>query len=174
MGLHHPRTPGFAAIAFSAAWLVPGTAQAEVANGTVFGDWTVSCTAETTQRTICALTQTVVTTEGARFLAEIGLNLVEEADATSVVMVVRTPSAMLLPVQPAFRVGSGDPVTLTWRTCAGEFCTAVQVLGPEDVASLREARSMILGYQSIAETGPVTFSVSLLGVTAGLTALTRP
>lgn len=156
------------------AALAHGPARAEVANGTVFGDWTISCTAETTTRTICALTQTVVTTDGGRFLAEIGLNAVNEAGETAIVMVLRTPSAMLLPVQPAFRIGSRDPVALAWRTCAGEFCTAVQLLPPEDVAALRAARSMILGYQGATDSSPVTFSVSLSGVTAGLNALTGP
>ena len=174
MRLRRTHSRDLLALALAGATLISGPARAEVANGTVFGDWTISCTAETTERTICALTQTVVTAQGARFLAEIGLNAVQEAGATSVVMVLRTPSAMLLPVQPAFRVGSRDPVPLTWRTCAGEFCTAVQVLGPADVTALRAARSMILGYQGIADPSPVTFSVSLLGVTAGLTALTRP
>lgn len=171
---HRTYILGLSVLVLLGAVLAHGPARAEVANGTVFGDWTISCTAETTTRTICALTQTVVTTENGRFLAEIGLNTVSEAGTTAIVMVLRTPSAMLLPVQPAFRVGSRDPVTLAWRTCAGDFCTAVQVLAPEDVTALRAARSMILGYQSVADTSPVTFSVSLSGVTAGLTALTKP
>lgn len=149
-------------------------AHAEVANGAVFGDWTVSCTAETSQKTICALTQTVVTAEDQRFLTELGLNLVTEDGTESVVMVMRTPSAMMLTTQPAFRIGSADPVTLAWRTCAGDFCTAIQVLSPEDLAAMRAARDMIVGYQSVTSESPVTFSVSLAGVTAGLTALGMP
>lgn len=149
-------------------------ALAEVVNGAVFGDWTVSCTAETSQKTTCALTQTVVTTEGGQFLTEIGLNAVSEDGETAVVMVMRTPSAMMLNVQPAFRVGAADPVTLNWRTCAGDFCTAIQVLDAEDMALMRAANSMIVGYQSIASETPVTFTVSLSGVTAGLSALAIP
>lgn len=152
-------------------FLPSGQAAAEVSNGAVFGDWTVSCTAETSQKTTCALTQTVVTTEGQRFLTEIGLNAVSEDGTDAVVVVMRTPSAMMLNVQPAFRIGAGEPVTLNWRTCAGDFCTAIQVLSPEDLAAMRAAGSMIVGYQSVTSETPVTFSVSLSGVTAGLAAL---
>jgi invasion protein IalB len=144
-----------------------GPAPAQVANGAVFGDWTVTCTAESTARTLCALSQTAVTRDGGTFLAEVGLNPAEGA----VVMVVRTPSGMLLPVQPAWRVGSGDPVALAWRTCAGDFCTAVAALTPEQVDQLRRGRTMILGYRRTGDDAPVTFEVSLTGVTAGLAAL---
>ena len=144
-----------------------GPAAGQVANGAAFGDWTVTCTAESTARTLCALTQTAVTREGADFLAEVGLN----PGAEGVVMVVRTPSGMLLPVQPAWRVGSAAPVALAWRTCAGDFCTAIGVLSPEQVDQLRRGRTMILGYRRVTDPAPVTFEVSLTGVTAGLAAL---
>ncbi len=166
--------PVAAALAAMLAFLPLHKAHAEVANGAVFGDWTVSCTAETSQKTVCALTQTVVTAEEQRFLTELGLNLVTEDGVEAVVVVMRTPSAMMLTTQPAFRIGDADPVTLAWRTCAGDFCTAIQVLSPEDLAAMRAARNMIVGYQSVTSETPVTFSVSLSGVTAGLTALGIP
>lgn len=171
------KTIRFSMAAMLATCLAPlsaGSALAEVSNGATFGDWTVSCTAETSQRTTCALTQTIVTTEGQRFLTELGLNAVTEDGTDAVVMVMRTPSAMMLNVQPAFRIGEADPVTLNWRTCAGDFCTAVQVLSPEDLAAMRAAGSMIVGYQSVTSETPVTFTVSLSGVTAGLSALGFP
>ena len=147
--------------------LCAGPASAQVANGTAFGDWAVTCTAETTERTLCALSQTAVTRDGGVFLAEIGLN----PGAGGVVMVVRTPSGMLLPVQPAWRVGDAEPVPLAWRTCAGEFCTAVGALTPGQVDQLRRGRAMVLGYRRVTDATPVTFEVSLTGVTAGLAAL---
>jgi invasion protein IalB len=146
--------------------------QAEVANGTVFGDWTVNCTAESSTRTACALTQALATTEGNRFLAEIGLNVIENDGAKAVVMVMRTPSAMLLQLQPGFLIdGASEQVALTWRTCAGDFCTAVATLDDPTVAALRAASSMIVGYQGVNDSAATSFPVSLRGVTAGLTAL---
>jgi invasion protein IalB len=146
--------------------------QAEVANGTVFGDWTVNCTAESSTRTACALTQALATTEGNRFLAEIGLNVIANEGTKSVVMVLRTPSAMQLQLQPGFLIdGSTEQVSLTWRTCAGDFCTAIATLDAPTVTAMRAAASMIVGYQGVNDTAPLSFPVSLRGVTAGLTAL---
>lgn len=140
---------------------------AEVANGAAFGDWRVACTAETSARTLCALAQTVIAREGGAFLAEIGLNPGEGG----VVMVLRTPAGTLLPVQPAYRVGTGEARPLAWRTCAGDFCTAVRLLEPSEVDALRRGRSMVIGYHRAGEDAPVAFDVSLTGVTAGLAAL---
>jgi invasion protein IalB len=162
------------ASAVALAHLSAHDVMAEIANGSVFDDWTVSCTAETSERTTCALTQTVVTSEEQQFLTEIGLNAVSQEGTDAIVMVMRTPSAMMLNVQPAFRIGSAEPVTLNWRTCAGDFCTAIQVLSPEDLAAMRAAASMIVGYQSVTSQTPVTFNLSLSGVTAGLSALGIP
>ncbi|MFN3825641.1 MAG: invasion associated locus B family protein [Pseudorhodobacter sp.] len=149
-----------------------GPLQAEVANGTVFGDWRVNCTAESSTRTACALTQAVAASEGNRFLAELGLNVLTSDGAKSVVLVLRTPSAMLLPLQPGFLIeGAAEQVSMTWRTCAGDFCTAIQALDEATVASMRAAPSMIVGYQGVNDPAPTSFAVSLRGVTAGLTAL---
>lgn len=149
-------------------------AQAEVANGAQFGDWTVACTAETTQRTVCALTQVVVAADTGAFLAEIGLNPIRDPEGVaSVLVVLRTPSATLLPISPALRVGEEDAIEMTWRTCAGDFCTALSQLDPATIESMRRGRDMLLGYQRVADAQPVTFRVSLAGVTAGLNALTE-
>lgn len=143
------------------------SARAQVANGAAFGDWTVTCTAESTARTLCALSQTVVARQDGAFLAEVGLNPAGDG----AVMVLRTPAAMLLPVQPAYRIGPSAPVALAWRTCAGDVCTAVAALDAAQVGALRRGRSMTLGYQRISDGRPTTFDVSLSGVTAGLEAL---
>jgi len=158
--------------ALLAALCLAAPLQAEVANGTVFGDWRVACTAESSTRTSCALTQAVATSEGNRFLAEIGLNVVPNEDAKSVVMVLRTPSAMMLALQPGFLIdGASEQVALNWRTCAGDFCTAVATLDDPTVAAMRAAVRMIVGYQGVNDSAATSFAVSLRGVTAGLTAL---
>ena len=152
----------------------PAAAQDPVANGTVFGDWTVVCAAEAVGRTVCALAQTLVDPADGALLAEIGLNPVGSGAEAQVVMVLRTPASMLLPVRPAFRVGEGPTVALTWHTCAGESCTALLTLGAEDIAALRRGLTMIVGYQPLAQDRPLSFPVSLRGITAGLAALGVP
>jgi invasion protein IalB len=142
-------------------------AAAEVRNGATFGDWRIACAAETTARTTCALAQTVVARDGGAFLAEIGLN----PGAGGVVMVLRTPTGTLLPVQPAYRTETGEARPLAWQTCTGDFCTALRLLEQAEVDALRRGRSMVVGYHRAGAEAPVAFAVSLAGVTAGLAAL---
>lgn len=163
---------GIAGIALVFSAIMPASAQT-AANGALFDDWQLTCRAEAVGQTACALVQTLVANDSDTFLAEVGLNLVTNDDGTAgIVMVLRTPSGMLLPARPAFRVGeAGEPRALTWRTCAGDACTAVLPLTQGDLTDLRAGASMIVGYQPINRDGPVAFAVSLRGVTAGLAAL---
>ncbi|MBL4917154.1 invasion associated locus B family protein [Szabonella alba] len=155
-----------------AAFAFAAPLQAEVANGTVFGDWRVACTAATSTRTSCALTQTLANREGNTFLAEIGLNVARNEGDAAVVMVLRTPSSMALAMQPGVLIdGRDEQLAMTWRTCAGDFCTALVQLDEAAIADLRAAASMVVGYQGINAAEPTSFAVSLQGVTAGLTAL---
>lgn len=142
-----------------------------VANGTEFGDWTVVCAAEAVGQTICALAQTLADPADGRLLAEIGLNPIGSGPDARLVMVLRTPSSMLLTVRPAFRVGAGPTVPLNWHTCAGETCSALLTLEPDDIAAMRRGLTMIVGYQPVHLDQPLTFPVSLRGITAGLRAL---
>ena len=99
------------------------------------------------------------------------MNPLGSGEDARLVMVLRTPSGMLLPVRPAFRVGAGATVPLNWHTCAGDTCSALLTLGPDEVRALRRGISMVVGYQPLALDRPLSFTVSLRGVTAGLAAL---
>jgi invasion protein IalB len=142
------------------------------ANGTVFDDWTLVCRAEAVNQTACGLVQRVTAGEQNLFVAEIGLNRVDVDGEARVLMVLQTPSAMLLPARPAYQVvGTEDVNALDWRTCAGDFCSATRLLTDEEVTVMRGGESMIVGYQPINSADPINFPGSLVGVTAGLRAL---
>lgn len=142
------------------------------ANGTVFDDWTLVCRAEAVNRTACGLVQRVSAGEQNLFVAEIGLNRVDVDGEARVLMVLQTPSAMLLPARPAYQVVGTETVNaLEWRTCSGDFCSATRLLTTEEVAALRGGESMVLGYHPVNSAEPINFPGSLAGVTAGLRAL---
>ena len=156
---------------------VPGTAQqAPIANGTVFGAFTLQCEAETVQSVTCALVQTIVAAEDKRFLAELGVNLgAVGGGATApqpLTLVVRTPAAMRLAVPPAYLLAEGTQETpVPWLTCAGEFCLAALVLDESAVTALRAAPKLTLGYLPLDARDPVSFDIALDGLSAGLQAL---
>ena len=154
-----------------------GAAQdAPIANGTVFGAFTLQCEAETVQSVTCALVQTIVAADDKRFLAEFGVNLGAlggaGATAQALTLVIRTPAAMRLAVPPAYLLADTtqeNPVP--WLTCAGEFCLAALVLDDSAVSELRAAPKLTLGYLPLDAPNPISFDVPLDGLSQGLQAL---
>jgi invasion protein IalB len=148
----------------------------QLANGTVFGNFTLQCEAETIQTVTCALVQTIVAADDRRFLAEVGVNLgalnTDSPNADGATMVIRTPSAMRLSVPPAYLLDSStqeNPVP--WLTCAGEFCLAALPLDPAALRAVADASSLTAGYLPLNATAPLSFEVALEGLAAGLRAL---
>lgn len=147
-------------------------AQTAPANGTQYGDWRLACQATAVNQTSCAIAQTLSTTEQKRFLAEVTLQFLEFDGENRIIMAVSTPTNMLLPAQPGYRVGkSGETLPLAWRTCNAQFCTASRLLEDTEVSALRNGLSFVLGYQPINQKEPLVFEISLKGVSAGLNAL---
>jgi invasion protein IalB len=152
----------------------PLLAQNATSNGTVFGDWRLSCQATAVNETACSIAQTLTIGEQNNFLVEITLQeaLIENTKKT--IMAVSTPTNMNLTAQPGYRVGkAGETRALTWRTCNAKFCTASRLLGDDEVASLRAGTSFVLGYHPIANKEPLVFQISLKGVSAGLNVLAK-
>ncbi len=154
-------------------WL-PTAAGAEAEGGAQFQDWTVTCAPAGAETRACALTQRLADPSDGRFLGEVGLNPLGSGAERRLVMVLRTPDGVLLTARPAFRVGAGEPVALVWHSCAEARCSALLTLEPAHITALRRGLTMVVGYQPLGRDGPVTFPVSLRGVTAGLRALGVP
>jgi invasion protein IalB len=163
-----------AALAMLAPLALPALAQTEdrPRNGTRFQDWVLNCRAEAVNQTSCAITQSLVRQADEAFLAEFGLNRVQSDDKPQTVMIVRTPAGMDLRVDPAYRIDeSEESTTLSWRTCAGDFCSAVLTLDEAQTEALRQGAQMTFGYRPFGANQPVAFAVSLSGVSDGLDAL---
>lgn len=169
------RTALVAASLLTAGVALPAAAQDDPPrNGTRFQDWVLNCRAEAVNMTSCAITQSLVRQADDAFLAEFGLNRMQVGDdgGSQTVMIVRTPAGMDLRVDPAYRIDRAEESTpLAWRTCAGDFCSAVLALDEAQTEALRNGAEMLFGYQPFGATQPVAFTVSLAGVSAGLDAL---
>lgn len=150
--------------------------QTAIANGSIFGNFTLQCEAETIQTVTCALVQTIVAADDQRFLAEIGVNLGVRDNTgtvpTPLTLVMRTPSSMRLSVSPAYVLRDAtEEVSVPWLTCAGDFCLAAVPLDDGALAALSAAPSMTTGYLPLGTTAPVSFDVALDGLAQGLRAL---
>lgn len=158
---------------FASALPHPAAAQDDPPrNGTRFQDWTLSCRAEAVNTTTCAITQTLVRQSDDQFLAEFGLNRVDAEEGRRTVMIVRTPAGVDLRVDPAYRIDDAeDSTSLAWRTCAGQFCSAVLALDADQTEALKQGARMLFGYQPYGRQEAMAFNVSLSGITDGLDAL---
>lgn len=162
-----------------AALLLPSQIRAQIANNSVFGDFTLKCEVETITTMVCALAQGVVAAEDQRFLAEFALNLGSRTTGTDspprvdeMTFVLRTPTAMRLTTPPAFIVAEAEEqTTLNWLTCAQDACLAVAPVSEEGLRALSAAPSMTIGYLPLAAEAPISFQIGLAGLREGLATL---
>jgi len=155
----------------AAIWGQPVAAQTEQLDDQ-FGDWTLRCEGPAADSRECWLVQVMRRADSQRFLAEIRLGLARNEDVAGHVMVMRTPTGILLTARAAFRVDDDRMDTpMNWNNCTERQCVAVQSLDPIQIDRLRRGLRMFIGYQSVREQQPTVFEVSLVGVTDGLAAL---
>lgn len=148
--------------------------KAQTDNDQRFDNWRLACRATGVNETSCRLVQTLLREDDRRFLAEISLAAVSIADETQHRLVLRTPTRMLLSQPPAFRIGDAAAETqMAWRTCGPRACVATLTLTDEQVRDLRESLQMVVGYRVVGQPQNTVIEASLLGVTAGLDALSE-
>ncbi|MCH2164969.1 MAG: invasion associated locus B family protein [Marinovum sp.] len=151
----------------SVAW-----SQQSATNGQVFDDWRLVCQAVGVNQTRCVISQSLSISESNAFLAEVTVRLVETDEGSQTVIAVSTPTNMLLPIRPAYRIeDSGETIAMEWRTCTPRVCSASRILSPAELAALKAGIRMTMGYQPTNQETPVNFPVSLKGITAGIAAL---
>lgn len=139
-----------------------------------FSAWTVRCLAVENDQENCWLIQTLFEEGTNRFLAEIRLGVAGSAEDPQYVLVMAAPTGILLTARPAFRIdGAAEGTPMNWHNCNESRCVASKTLTSEDVQSLRHGAQMIIGYHRFMAPEPTVFALSLLGVTAGLSALTE-
>jgi invasion protein IalB len=152
------------------ALALPAAAQdATAANGTRFGDWTLSCEALGPAQTVCVLRQTLVETGGddERFLVE--LLAFPSPDGARTWIAARVPLGVHLPSGFALRAGDDDPpLRFDWQSCSRDLCEALLAL---DDASALDGVEVIAGYRPAPGAGPAVFRVGMAGLADGLAAL---
>ena len=142
---------------FAICFAIPATAEQ-------FRDWQMVCSGPAS----CALVQTLVAPNGGMFLAE--LRFLQSSEG--VLLALRTPLGPFLPERPAAQVGQGRALVFDWHSCDGRSCLAVHRPDGATLDAMRRASRMTLAYRLAGSTQARRLDVSLMGVTAGLRALT--
>ncbi|SLN37349.1 invasion associated locus B family protein [Roseisalinus antarcticus] len=140
---------------------IPGPAAAQ--DGARFRDWTLL----DLPAGGCVLHNRVLSVDGGLTLADVFL----EDLGGDLLMSVRVPVGVSLADGMAYR-HDGRPVAvpLIWQSCNTETCLAQVRATAREAERLRSARAVIVGFVPVPGARPLTFPVSLMGVTAGLAA----
>jgi len=156
-------------VAQDAAAPEPAAAPAagDLANGTAFGDWVVSCEAVTTQRNVCRLVQELSRRDTGELVARFIALPVEDG----AVLVAQVPMGVFLPGGAVYRFADRDDLEqrdMIWQRCLGEVCEAAAPLDTAELKLFGENKAILFGFRTDAEAEPVIVRVDISQFVAGL------
>ncbi|ESY71287.1 invasion protein [Mesorhizobium sp. LNHC252B00] len=133
----------------------------------VYQDWSVACSVREKAR-VCSLSQDQVQQNGQRLLA---VEIAGRADGSTTATLL-LPFGILLDSGVTLQIDDRPPLSQQrFRTCLPTGCLAVFAIERSVLGKLREGSVLKLNVTTDAET-PLTFPVSLHGLTAALDRMT--
>jgi len=67
-----------------------------------------------------------------------------------------------------FGLGRDDPLQLSYLRCAPDHCEAAAAIDEARLAAMMAGRSAVLTYRPSITSPPVSFEISLMGITAAI------
>lgn len=126
-----------------------------------FKDWAVKCD---TQSQTCTTSLTAAHKDSGLWLASLHLR---HADDGGAIILSQVPAGVHL--ASGFFVGVGQPlVQLEYHSCTQKICTATGRLSSSQLAAWRRANTAQVRYRPNVTSPPLSFRVSLMGITAAL------
>lgn len=132
----------------------------DVANGTTFGDWVVSCEATSIRRTICRLVQTLTLEDSEQLVAQFVAVPAEDG----AILIAQVPMGVFLPGGAVYRFAEDEEIEqreMVWQSCQGQICEAAFPLDDEELALMSEHDAILFGYRMSAQADPVVIEVDI-------------
>ncbi len=133
------------------------------AKDTIYRDWALSCSSPGT----CQLAQTLMSDERS-WLATVQL-----ARGAGPVLSVLVPQGAHFPSGIYAKLPGITPQRLTWQRCSEAACQATAKVAEPVLRAMRRHRQGWVLYRPSPSAPPVEVAFSLMGITAGLTALAQ-
>jgi invasion protein IalB len=148
--------------------LAPVAASAAPKVGDVFGDWVFECMALAEGKTLCALSQSLVSQQDNRRLVKFSLARNEKNN--EVMLTALLPLGIHLPqgVQGSIDQGKAFPFTL--QTCTQQGCIASFKTDKDMVKRLKAGQKVAVSFSVAGGKRPITLTGSLKGLAAGIKA----
>lgn len=139
----------------------------DVANGTTFGDWVISCEAETIRRTVCRLVQTLTLQESDDLVAQ----FIAVPAQDGAVLIAQVPMGVFLPGGAVYRFTDDEALEqreMIWQSCQGQVCEAAYPLDEEELALMGTHSSILFGYRFSSDSEPIVVEVDISEFTRGI------
>lgn len=147
------------------------TTPLDVANGTMFGDWIVSCEAVTISRNVCRLLQEQTLRDNNGLVARFIALPAEEGGA---ILLAQVPMGVYLPGGAVYRLENAQEAAqqeMIWQRCWGNVCEAALGLEAAQLEAIDDAGAILFGYRGDISSEPVITRVDMSNFRAGLDAL---
>ncbi len=157
------------AIALTLAGLtLPQFAAAEAKVGDQFGDWVYECAALAANKTLCSLSQTIISkTQNKRIVK---FNLRRDENSKSIDFMAILPLGINLPTGASINIDSGKAYPLMLKTCTQQGCIAVYTTDSSFIKTLQNGQKLNISFTFAGAEKPITISGSTKGLTEGMKA----
>lgn len=140
----------------------PARAQSILVNGTKFGDWTFECVAVTQSKANCALSQIILTKDGAQQAAK--LNVLKLPSSKQWTMLVLVPLGIDLQFIITGWIDKSTTIKFQFDTCIPNGCIGSYSFDDKWSANLKTESTLSISYRAKDAKEATTLNVSLNGL----------
>lgn len=147
---------------------LPKLAVAEAKVGDQFGDWVYECAAIAENKTICSLSQTILSKNQNKRIVKFNLGRNQKSKALDFTAIL--PLGINLPTGASIVIDSGKAYSLTLKTCIQQGCIAIYTTDASFIKTLQNGQKLNISFTLAGAEAPITISGSTKGLAEGIKA----
>ncbi|OYY82753.1 MAG: hypothetical protein B7Y34_02405 [Methylophilales bacterium 16-45-9] len=148
---------------------LPQLAVAEAKVGDRFGDWIYECAAIAENKTVCSLSQTIMSKKQNKRIVKFNLGRNEKTKTVDFVTLL--PLGIKLPAGASLAVDAGKAYPLTIKTCIQQGCVATYPVDSNFIKTLQSGQKLNISFTGAGSDKPVTIAGSAKGLAEGVKAV---
>jgi invasion protein IalB len=147
---------------------LPQLAVAEAKVGDRFGDWVYECLAIAENKTVCSLSQTIMSDKQNKRIVKFNLGRNEKTKSLDFVALL--PLGIKLPAGVSLAIDAGKAYPLTIKTCIQQGCIATYPADSNFIKALQGGQKLNISFTGGVSDTPVTIAGSAKGLAEGVKA----
>lgn len=146
----------------------PQFAAAEPKVGDQFGDWVYECAALAANKTVCSLSQMIMSKNQNKRIVKFNLGRNEKTKSLDFVALL--PLGIALPSGASITIDTGKTYPLSLKTCLQQGCVATYAVDSGLMKALQSGQKLEISFTPGGAEKPVTINGSLKGLADGMKA----